>query len=218
LGRKRSGPSGWRPEQGFIAELRKYATMASKKRFKLIFSILFFLMTVAASVKAVSNWWLAAIFACAVVWRLFPQLEARLSRWADEVYRKRRAKERQADLARRVVTESEVEITEKGIHFLGKNEKNSVSWDNIFKIELVWDENPWGDPQFGRYNDVCWRIESSELRCFDIDDTDVHRFVVQTAFAKYLAGYSYVHNGYNHLFTVGPGSEVCWARNLYKST
>jgi len=98
--------------------------MASKKLFKLFFSILFFLMAVAASVKDATNWWLAAIFAWAVAWRLFPLLEVRLSRWGNEVYRKRREKERQADLARRVVTESEVEITDKGIHFLGKNEKN----------------------------------------------------------------------------------------------
>jgi hypothetical protein len=187
--------------------------MASKRRFKLIFLVLFFLMAVAASVKDATNWWLAAIFACTVAWRLFPQLEAHLSRWGNEVYRKRRAKEFQANLARRVVTESEVEITEKGIHFLGKNERDFVSWGDIFKIELIWDENPWGDPQFGRYNDVYWRVESSEHRYFDIDSTDVHRLLVQAAFAKYLSGYSYVQDGYNHLYTIGPGSEICWTRN-----
>jgi hypothetical protein len=187
--------------------------MTSKKRSPPIFLVLFFLMATAASVVDATNLWLAAASACAVAWRLFPELEVRVSQWGHEIYRKRQVKRCKADLARRVGAESEVEITEKGIIFLGKNEQNFVSWDDIFRIELVWNENPWADPLFGKHNDVYWRIESSKHRYFDIEDTEVHRFLVQPAFAKHLAGYGYVHNGYDHLFTMGSGSEVCWARN-----
>jgi hypothetical protein len=176
-------------------------------------SVLLCFAGIGAAIQEPTYWWIPVVFIFAAVWQLFPGLQSKTLQWAHATYKQRMRKRERAALIRRVPLESKVAVSEEGIRFLDSPDQAFVSWNQIVQVALAWDENPWEDPQFGIYNDIRWEIKIGNGRLFYIEDSHVHRFVVQPAFQMYLPGYTHIHDGFDKTFERHDGSEIWWARN-----
>jgi hypothetical protein len=89
-----------------------------------------------------------------------------------------------------------------------------IPWDAIMEVALAWDENPWGDPVFGNYNDMSWVLKLADSRQHRIDDCEAHRLVLQAAFSMYLPGYSSVPPNVDMTYAKESGRLSCWVKAI----
>ncbi len=108
--------------------------------------------------------------------------------------------------------ESQVAVLAQGIQLLDESNQAVIAWDALVEVAFEWDENPWGDPQFGRYNDMDWVLKLASARNYRIADSEVHRHVLQPAFAMHLPGYVAIPDGFDMTFEEGSGSLSCWVK------
>lgn len=187
----------------------------TKRRLLLaVLSGLLFLGGILSAIEDYSQWWVAVLFGLTLAWYSFPNAEIQLRNWAFSTGVKWRKRQKERDMTRRASSESKVIPSSEGFQLLNELNKPLVPWNDLVEIHLVWEQNPWGDPQFGSYNDVYWQLTLSDSRKYQIEDSDVHRYFLIPAFSKNLPGYSFTYDGFAKVFTDKDGNQICWARKV----
>jgi hypothetical protein len=93
----------------------------------------------------------------------------------------------------------------------------SIPWKNLVKVELCWEENPWGDPQFGRYCDTDWLLWSESGKATSITESvnKTNSKVLLKAFERNLPGFKFDYTQFNvahknRLFEFEGGKVTVW--------
>jgi hypothetical protein len=104
--------------------------------------------------------------------------------------------------------------------FISKASNNlSVAWNELSKVELVWEENPFEDPQFGRYCDTDWLLWSRSGTSLTLSESvnDSNSRLLLEAFARFLPGFNFDYAQFkasqkNRIFELQGGRVVVWTR------
>jgi len=105
--------------------------------------------------------------------------------------------------------------------FIAKPEgDSSIAWSDLVKVELAWDENPFGDPQFGPYCDTDWLLWSNAGKVMRITESvnETNSKILLKAFTEFLPDFKFNYaqfseNQKGRLLDLHGGRVLVWARN-----
>lgn len=112
-----------------------------------------------------------------------------------------------------------IEADEYGIREIASLVPHSFAWHDIVRVEIVWSENPWGDPQWGRYNDTEWLIWSRSGHGISLPDAEENRVVLLPALRERLEGFYFNYDDFDRqygyrVFDKESGTYIVWNRNI----
>ena len=100
-------------------------------------------------------------------------------------------------------------------------ESSSIAWNDLVRIELVWTENPFEDPQFGSYCDTDWLLwceSSGDVLRLSESVNKSNSKILLDAFMKFLPGFNFdyvqfceIHKG--RIYELEGGKVIVWKRD-----
>lgn len=95
-----------------------------------------------------------------------------------------------------------------------------IAWTQVRKVTLDWEQNPWGDPQFGAYCDTDWVLHG-EHKTLRITESvgDTNNAVLLPAMRAHLPGFQFEDSSLKQkygerLFDLEGGSALIWQRDV----
>ncbi|HRE17786.1 MAG TPA: hypothetical protein PLW86_12100 [Rhodocyclaceae bacterium] len=91
-------------------------------------------------------------------------------------------------------------------------------WEEIVSVELIWSENPWGDPWSGPFCDTDWLVKSSHA-CLSIYDSPENRAQLLDALAKHLPNFAFNYRKFDEAhrdrhYDLKGGRILVWQRAI----
>lgn len=97
-------------------------------------------------------------------------------------------------------------------------QEHAIRWDEVDVVLIHWDENPWGDPQFGAYCDTDWVLRGRGLAVSVGESSNADNAkVLMAAMQAHLTGFAFDHAAFtkgdaHRLFDLAGGQIVVWER------
>lgn len=115
------------------------------------------------------------------------------------------------------IEKADIDVGENGLRDTSSVIQKSFSWKEITKVELIWTENPWGDPQWGRYNDTEWIVWNKDGSGISFIDSSENREILLPALKKYLSTFSFDYEKFDkehssRVFSKNEGACVEWEK------
>ena len=113
---------------------------------------------------------------------------------------------------------SDVLVCGDGIRcLLQSSSDRTFRWIEVLEVRIIWSENLWGDPQWGRYCDTEWMIRSTSGHGFTIPDEEQNRAILIPAFSKHLQDFKFDYDAFDQahrsrVFEFSGGTYVVWSR------
>lgn len=121
--------------------------------------------------------------------------------------------------------DGEIAFDKDGLFISKPSHELSIAWKNLVKVELCWEENPWGDPQFGRYCDTDWLLWSDSGKATSITESvnKTNSQVLLEAFEHHLPGFKFDYTQFkvthkNRLFEFEGDKVTVWAEDSHRPT
>lgn len=116
--------------------------------------------------------------------------------------------------------DGEITFNERGLFITKQGSECSIAWGALSKIELAWNENPFGDPQFGPYCDTDWVLWSNAGNALRITESvnETNSKILVEAFMEFLPDFNFDYAKFNEnhkgrLFDLQGGRVTAWVRN-----
>jgi hypothetical protein len=113
---------------------------------------------------------------------------------------------------------ADIRVDTRGVYF-SRSHQEGVEWMQVEKVTLEWDENPWGDPQFGAYCDTDWVLhgKNKTTRIWQSSGEPNNEILIP-AMRNYLPGFRFDLAGFeikyaSRLFDLKGGSVLIWERH-----
>jgi hypothetical protein len=147
-----------------------------------------------------------AVLCCAIPALITSRKHRRLKKWIDQF-------------------DGRITFNKDGLLISKPSDELFIGWKNVVRIELRWEENPWGDPLFGRYCDTDWLLWSDSGRTTSITESvnTKNSQILLKAFEDYLPGFKFDYGQFqithkNRLFELEGGKATVWVRDLQPPT